>query len=137
MSSETPGDPPKLFSKKREAALVALLTTPTFKAAAAAASVTTRTLRRWLREPRFLAEWRRRRSEIYELNIALAELAIRSALTTLIKNLSCGKFPSENQAALGLIGFKEKGRDVGLAEEVEELKTLVQTLIAKRKKREE
>jgi len=71
------------MTPKKDKALVALLTYPTQKAAANAAGISDDTLRRYLRDPDFQAEYRRARDNMISEATAGAQQALSPALSVL------------------------------------------------------
>ncbi len=71
------------MTPKKQKALVALLTQPTKEKAAAAAGITSKTLRCYLDDPEFQAEYRKVFSELVEGATRQAQQAIAPALSTL------------------------------------------------------
>lgn len=69
-------------SRKHEAAIAALLREPTLLAAAQAIGVNEQTLRRWLKDPAFAADYKAARRQTLELAVgALHDLAGEAVLT--------------------------------------------------------
>ena len=71
------------MTKNQERALTALLSCPTMKAAAAAAGIDYRTIRRYMQNPEFIAEYRRITTELLTDARLRAQQAISPALETL------------------------------------------------------
>lgn len=69
--------------RKRSLAIAALLSSPTIAHAAASAGISESTLTRWLREERFLAEYRLAQREALRQAIATLQAAAGSAVTVL------------------------------------------------------
>jgi hypothetical protein len=90
-------------SRKREAAIGALLTTGTFAEAARKAKIGERTLRAWLREPSFCTAYRQARAQILEQALGVMQGASLSAVMCLLRNLNCGKPGAEIAAANSLL----------------------------------
>jgi hypothetical protein len=86
-------------SRKREAAISALLCTGTFAEAARKAKISERTLRTWLRDASFCADYRAARSRILEHSLGVMQAASISAVTCLLRNLNCGRAATEIAAA--------------------------------------
>ena len=72
------------FERKHEEAIAALLHTTTIAAAARNAGVGERTLRRWLAQPHFQAEYRRARRELIQGAIHILLHATGTATRTLV-----------------------------------------------------
>lgn len=71
------------MTPKRQKALLALLTTPTREQAAAAAGITSKTLRGYLADPEFQAEYKKAFAGLVEDATRQAQQAIAPALSTL------------------------------------------------------
>jgi len=91
------------LSRKREAAITALLTCASIGKAAEVTGVSERTLRSWLRDPEFKAAFRAARRQVVEAAVGQLQRATGAAVRTLRRNLSCGKAAVEVRAALGII----------------------------------
>jgi transposase-like protein len=120
------------LSRNKEKAIAALLSHATIQEAATAVGVNESTLRRWLKEPDFLAEYREARRQVYQHATATLQRATPEAVATL---LACLKADSENvrlRAAALILEHAHKGieledlevRLTALAEEIENLKEL-------------
>jgi hypothetical protein len=120
------------LSRNKEKAISALLSYATIQEAALATGVGESTLRRWLKEPGFLAEYRVARRQVFQHAIATLQRATPAAVATL---LACLKADSESvrlRAAVAILEHAHKGieledlevRLVALAEEVEKLKEI-------------
>jgi hypothetical protein len=108
-------------------ALAALLSTPTLADAARVAGISERTLRYWLKRPKFLAAYRRARRQLVEAAVARLQQIAWEAAEALRRNLTCGQPSNEIRAALGVLEQAAKGIElVDLAEQVEELRNLVE-----------
>jgi len=84
---------------KRDAALAALLTAPTIVEAARTAGVGERTLRRWLADPGFAAEYDAACRQAFNQAIFALQQASGEAVATLRRNLNCGNPAVEVRAA--------------------------------------
>jgi hypothetical protein len=73
------------FGRKREEAIVALLTYRTFEEAARAIKVATKTLMRWQKEPEFDAAFREAKRTAFAQSIARLHHLCSAAVTTLGK----------------------------------------------------
>lgn len=71
------------MTPKQQKALLALLTSPTREKAAAAAGITSKTLRSYLADPTFQAEYKKAFSGLVEDAARQAQQAIEPALSTL------------------------------------------------------
>jgi hypothetical protein len=115
------------LSRTQEKAISALLAQPSLDRAAAACKVNERTLRRWLKEPGFLAEYRSARRQTVEMALALLQRVTGLAVEALVRNLTTGKSSSEVSAALGILDRAVRGVElVDLVERVEELERRAQ-----------
>ncbi len=84
-------------------AIAALLTCPTVEEAARTVGVSDRTIREWMKLPDFMAAYRQARREVVEAAIGRLQQATNDAVTTLTRNLTCGKPASEIRAGLGIL----------------------------------
>jgi hypothetical protein len=97
------------LSRRREAALAALLSEPTLGQAADKAGVSERTLRAWLKLPDFLAD-RDARRQVVEGAIARLQQATNQAVDTLCDLLGGDTpAPTRARAALGILDQAAKG----------------------------
>jgi hypothetical protein len=96
-----PGGRP--LTRKREAAIAALLCTSTLEQAAQKAGVCERTLSTWLKEPDFAAAYRLARQRVVEQAIGILQQASIQAVATLVRNLNCGRHAVEVSAANSLL----------------------------------
>jgi hypothetical protein len=71
------------FSRKNETAIAALLGCPTIEMAAATVGVSERTLRNWLKDPRFQQAFRAARHQVVDLALARLQEAYGLAVTSL------------------------------------------------------
>ena len=105
-------------------AIMALLSEPSIAAAARHAGVGERTLHRWLREERFMGEYRRARREAFGQAIGLTQRASASAVATLLKIMHDSSAASSARvtAASQVLRFARESIEVDdLAERVEVL----------------
>ena len=82
------------FGRKMEAAISALLTRPSIEDAAHVAGVAEKTLRRWMREPRFIAQYLRARREGVNQAIARMQQATGAAGTVALKLMTDPNVPA-------------------------------------------
>ena len=82
------------FGRKMEAAISALLTRPSIEDAARVAGVAEKTLRRWMREPRFIAQYLRARREGVNQAIARMQQATGAAGTVALKLMTDPNVPA-------------------------------------------
>ena len=117
------------LTARQTRALAALLAHPTLSAAAKASGVGESTLRRWLREPAFAAEFRRlRREALGGAVTALHQLSTAAALA-LGEALACDHAGTRVRAALGILDqARALGESLDLAEQVEDLRRQVEGL---------
>jgi hypothetical protein len=78
------------ITRKQEAAIGFLLTERTQEKAAEKAGVSPATLRRWLRQPAFIAAYRQARRVVVEGAFGQVQRATSNAVRTLVRNLRCG-----------------------------------------------
>jgi hypothetical protein len=104
------------FGRKKEAAIAALLSGKSQTEAARIAGVDPSTLKRWLRLPEFIAEYRRVRWEVVEQAYARAQQNAGAATTVLLMLMADPKTPpsSRIRAALGVFGIVREGLDLEL-----------------------
>jgi hypothetical protein len=107
------------LSRKKEAAISALLSRPTVKAAAEAVPVDEKTLRRWLRDPDFAGAYRQARLQAFQAAIGrLQKLASRAA-GTLGRNLKASREADQIRAAALILQLGQAGIELqDLAERV-------------------
>jgi hypothetical protein len=96
------------LTRKKEAAIAALLSEPTVAAAAQKAAVAESTLRRWLTLPDFQAAYSAERRSLLERTASRLLSASTHAVNALIKNLVCGIPAAEIRAALGILDQASK-----------------------------
>src|SRR6202521_3740619 len=82
------------FGRKMEAAISALLTRPSIEDAAHVAGVAEKTLRRWMREPPFIAQYLRARREGVNQAIARMQQATGAAGTVALKLMTDPNVPA-------------------------------------------
>jgi hypothetical protein len=121
-----PGGPQ---TRKREAALAALLSCRTIKQAAKKAKIGERTLRGWLAEDAFRREYQAARRQALEKAIAQLHGALGQAVRTLKRRLTGGKEADQIRAALGIIDRAMAGAEMlDLAGKFAELEEIVKRL---------
>ena len=109
-------------SRQEDAALSALLSSPTIEAAAEQTGVSTATLRRWLADPDFQRRYRDARRQVVEHAVSGLQQATGEAVAALRRNLTCGVPAAEISAAKSIMDFSLKAVElVDLAERVERL----------------
>ena len=111
------------FGRKKEAAIAALLSEKNHAEAARVAGIDLSTLKRWLRMPEFLAEWRRARWESMEQGYARAQQNSGACISVLLKLMVDPATPASGRirAALGTFGIAQEGLNL-------EIETRVATL---------
>ena len=87
------------MTPKKEKALAALLTSPTVKAAAQETGVESRTMRLYLKDPEFLAEYKRRCSSLLEDATNKAKAALPPAIERLSSIVMDDAQPTQYQIA--------------------------------------
>ena len=104
------------FGRRKEAAIAALLTAKNYEEAARATGIGLKTLKRWLREPEFIEEYRRARWEGVEQAYARAQHSTGAATTVLQKVMVDSATPpsSRIRAALGLFGIAREGLNLDI-----------------------
>jgi hypothetical protein len=107
---------------KREAAILGLLTEPTLLKAAESAGIGEKTLRRWLKEPGFQAEYRAARRRIVDVAIGRLQQASSEAVDTLQRNLTCDQPAVEVRAATVIL--EQAGRYLEIADLEQRLQVL-------------
>ena len=88
------------MTPKKEKALAALLTSPTVKAAAQETGVGSRTMRLYLKDPEFLAEYKKRCSSLLEDATNKAKAALPPAIERLSSIIMDDAQPTQYQIAL-------------------------------------
>jgi hypothetical protein len=111
---------------RREAALAALLTEKTLAEAAAKAGIAERTLKNWLRQPEFQAEYAARRQGVLERTVGQLLQLSGEAVDALRRNLTCGKPAAEVKAADLVLSHAARGHDaLDVAAQLAELKAIL------------
>src|SRR5262249_49909333 len=112
---------------KQEAAVAALLSSPSLEEAARKCNVSLRTLKNWLRRPEFRAAYSEAQRQLLERTIAGLVPVGGKAVQRLEHNLTCGNPAAENRAAELALAFMFKGLElVHLAAEVARLREQVE-----------
>jgi hypothetical protein len=117
------------FGRKKEAVIAALLTAKNYEEAARATGIDLKTLKRWLREPEFIEEYRRARWEVVEQAYARAQQSTGAATTVLQKVMVDSATPpsSRIRAALGLFGIARERLDLDIDTRVSALERAAET----------
>ena len=111
-------------ARKREQAIAALLEHSTITAAATAVGISEKTLRRWLAEPAFQAEYRAAREQAVRMAVGRLHGLLSTATETLQRAMSCGTPTTEVRAAIAVIEHAFKGTDlIDLADRVAALES--------------
>jgi methylphosphotriester-DNA--protein-cysteine methyltransferase len=97
------------LSRKQEQAIGALLTEQTISGAAGQVGVSEVTLRRWLKQPGFLAAYRSARREAMEKATAFLQQSAWAATTTLIRLLGANSESIRLRAATEILNQANKG----------------------------
>lgn len=103
-------------------ALLALVERPTLEEAASAVGLTSRTLRRYLEDPVFLAEYRTLRRAVWERAVAELQQACGEAVATLRRNLDAESEAAQIRAARSILDHARSGLETtDVLERLEEL----------------
>ena len=95
--------PCRPLTRKKEAAIAALLSAGTIEQAAQIAGISGKTLHNWMAQADFAAAYRAARQQVVEQAIGTLQAATNQAVNTLVKNLDCGKPSVEVTAANSLL----------------------------------
>lgn len=118
------GSPDRL-TPRQHAAVSALLAERTQAGAAQRAGVSEATLRRWMRDPAFLAAYRAARRSIMDGVVTRLQQVAEAAVGALERNLTCGRPGDEIRSAVAILDHAARGLELGdLLERVEELERL-------------
>jgi hypothetical protein len=104
------------FGRKKEAAIAALLTEKNHAEAARVAGIDLTTLKRWLRVPEFIEEYRRARWEVVEQAYARIQQNTPAAASVLLKLMVDPGTPSSGRirAALGTFALAREALDLDI-----------------------
>ena len=104
------------FHRKKEAAIIALLTQRNHEEAAKAVGIDLKTLKRWMRVPEFIEEWRRARWEVAEQSYARAQQNSGAATSVLLMLMADKGTPpaSRIRAALGILDLSRDALDLDM-----------------------
>jgi len=86
------------FGRKKEEAIVALLTQRTIEDAARTIGIAPVTFHRWLKEPEFDAAYRKARRDAFGQSVARLQQAASAAVTTLLKLMVDANTPASTKA---------------------------------------
>ena len=102
------------FGRKKEAAIAALLSEKNQAEAARVAGIDLSTLKRWLRLPEFIKEYRRARWEVVEQSYARIQQNTPAAASVLLKLMVDPATPASDRirAALGTFGLAREALDM-------------------------
>jgi hypothetical protein len=102
------------FGRKKEAAIAALLSEKNQAEAARVVGINLSTLKRWLRLPEFIEEYRRARWEVVEQGYARAQQNTPAAASVLLKLMVDPATPASGRirAALGIFGLAREALDL-------------------------
>jgi hypothetical protein len=102
------------FGRKKEEAIVALLTQRNVEEAARAAGIGTRTLLRWLKVPEFQVAYRAARWDTFSQSIARLQQASGAAVSTMLKVMVDSNTPAASRvrAADRVLNHATKGIEV-------------------------
>jgi hypothetical protein len=104
------------FGRKKEAAIAALLTEKNHAEAARAAGIDLGTLKRWMRLPEFIEEWRRARWEVVDQAYARIQQNTPAAAAVLLKLMADPTTPASSRirAALGSFALAKEALDLDI-----------------------
>src|ERR1039458_1410591 len=111
------------FGRKKEAAIAALLAERNLAEAARVVGIDLSTLKRWLRRPEFIEEYRRARWEVVEQAYARVQQNTPAAASVLLKLMADPATPASGRirAALGIFGLAREALDLDIETRVAEL----------------
>jgi hypothetical protein len=117
------------FGRKREAAIAALLTEKNHAEAARATGIDLKTLKRWLRLPEFIEEYRRARWEVVEQGYARVQQNTPVAASVLLKLMVDPATPASARirAALGIFDLSREALDLEIETRVSALERAAET----------
>jgi hypothetical protein len=104
------------FVRKKEAAIAALLTQKNHEEAARVVGIDLKTLKRWMRVPEFIEDWRRARWEVVEQAYARAQQNSGAATSVLLKLMADPATPASSRirAALGIFDISRQALDLDI-----------------------
>src|ERR1019366_2125432 len=104
------------FGRKKEAAIAALLAERNLAEAARVVGIDLSTLKRWMRLPEFLEEYRRARWEVVEQGYARVQQNAGAAASVLLKLMADSTTPpsSRIRAALGIFSIAREALDLDI-----------------------
>ena len=104
------------FGRKKEAAIAALLTERNQAEAARAVGIDLSTLKRWMREPEFIEDYRRARWQVVEQGYARVQQSTPAAASILLKLMVDSATPASARirAALGTFTLAREALDLDI-----------------------
>ena len=102
------------FGRKKEEAIVALLTQRNVEEAPRSIKVGTKTLLRWMKEPEFDAAYRKARRLAYGQAIARLQQGSAAAATTLLKLMVDPNVPASTKARAAEIVLSQAAKNIEL-----------------------
>ena len=102
----------KMLTRNQDAAIGALLSQPTIAAAAQSVGLNEKTIRRWLKEPGFLASYRAARRDALEHCLALLQKAGSAAVGALLQSLQAESEAVRLRAACAILDYSLKGTEI-------------------------
>ena len=104
------------FGRKKEAAIAALLVEKNHAEAARVAGIDLSTLKRWLRMPEFVEQWRRARWELVDQAYARVQQNTGAAAAVLLKLMADPTTPASSRirAALGVFDLSRQALDMDI-----------------------
>jgi len=111
------------FGRRKEAAIAALLVEKNHAEAARVVGVDLSTLKRWLRLPEFIEEYRRARWEVVDQAYARAQQNSGAAVLVLLKLMADPATPASGRirAALGVFGIAHEALELDMETRVSAL----------------
>jgi hypothetical protein len=116
------------FGRKKESAIAALLTERNHAEAARAVGINLSTLKRWMREPEFIEDYRRARWEVVEQGYARVQQNTPAAASILMKMMVDPATPASSRirAALGMFMLAREALDLDIETRVAALEQAAQ-----------
>jgi hypothetical protein len=117
------------LTRRQEAAIAALLTRPTVEAAAAECGVGYSTLKGWLAQPGFRAEYAAARRRLVDRAVLVLQQATTRAVGTLVRHLEADRPADAISAAKTVLDQAFRGMEIlDLAAEVQSLREEVEAI---------
>lgn len=116
------------FGRKKEVVIAALLTQKNHEEAARAAGINLTTLKRWMRLPEFIEEYRRARWEVVEQAYARVQQNTGAAASVLLRLMVDPTTPPSGRirAALGIFGVAREALDLDIETRLSALERAVE-----------